>query len=66
VDEQKTTAAEREPARIQRWRFEQLVAAGYPENYADRLARNPDVDLHRAVDILTGGCSLELAVDILT
>jgi hypothetical protein len=58
--------AEPEAVRLQRWRFEQMVKAGYPENYADLLARNSDVDLHVAVGLLERGCSLEQALRILT
>jgi hypothetical protein len=38
------------------WRFQQLVAAGWPEPQALLLAANPDVDLHLACDLLANGC----------
>jgi len=37
-------------ARTRRWRRVQLVAAGYDELSAQRLARRPDVDLHAVLD----------------
>jgi hypothetical protein len=37
-------------ARTGRWRRAQLVAAGYDELSAQRLARRGDVDLHAVLD----------------
>jgi hypothetical protein len=47
------------------WRFEQLVAAGWPEQQALVLAARHDVDLHLACDLLAKGCDPALAWDIL-
>jgi hypothetical protein len=37
-------------ARMKRWRRAQLVAAGYDELAAQRLARRGDLDLHVVLD----------------
>ncbi len=47
------------------WRFEQLLRVGYDRRQARLLSRRVDIDLHRAVDLLAGGCSQELALEIL-
>jgi hypothetical protein len=54
-----------EQERIERWRAEVLERAGYDSRSAELLARRPDVDLHRAVELLQNGCSPKLALDIL-
>lgn len=46
------------------WRRETLERSGYPPELADDIA-SADVDLHRAVDLLSAGCSPELAAQIL-
>jgi hypothetical protein len=51
--------------RIERWRAEELMRAGYGARAAGRLAARHDIDLHRAVELLERGCSAELAVKIL-
>lgn len=50
---------------VEAWRFDQLMAAGYPIELAHDLARNPRVDLHYAVE-LVGRTSPDLAFQILT
>jgi hypothetical protein len=47
------------------WRFEQLLRVGYARREARLLSRRVDIDLHRAVDLVAGGCSQELALEIL-
>ncbi len=47
------------------WRFQQLLAAGWPERQALVLAAHHDIDLHFACDLLTKGCDLALAWEIL-
>ena len=54
-----------EAERIERWRFEALVRAGYAPAGARKLAARADVDLHVAVQMLERGCSPELALSIL-
>jgi hypothetical protein len=51
---------------VLRWRFEQLLCAGYDLPDARRLARRDDIDLHQAVDLVRTGCPPELAVSILS
>lgn len=56
---------ESETERIERWRYEALVRAGYEPTAAQRLAARQDIDLHVAVEMLAKGCSPELALSIL-
>jgi hypothetical protein len=51
--------------RIERWRAEELMRAGYGTRAAGRIAARHDIDLHRAVELLERGCSAELATKIL-
>jgi hypothetical protein len=51
--------------RVEHWRREELQRAGYDSESALVLAASHDVDLHRAVDLLRRGCSLDLALQIL-
>jgi hypothetical protein len=50
---------------VERWRAQELERAGYAPQDAVALASRPDVDLHRAVELLTKGCPPETAVQIL-
>lgn len=54
------------PNSVRGWRIDALIAAGYPQEEAFLLAKRPDVDLHRACDLLASGCSVKLAIRILT
>ena len=55
-----------ETLRVRRWRFEQLVEAGYPADEASEIARNPAVDLERARKLVQRlGCPPRLAKRIL-
>lgn len=56
---------ETEQERIERWRADELVRAGYRKADAAILAARPDVDLHSAIDLLRAGCRPELALEIL-
>ena len=56
---------ETETERIERWRYEALVRAGYEPSAARRVAARYEIDLHHAVDLLERGCSAELALAIL-
>ncbi len=60
VVEQKQT----ERDRVAGWRLHVLVEAGFPVPVAEALAQS-DVDLHRAVELVTRGCEAELAAEIL-
>lgn len=56
---------ETELERVVRWRAERLERAGYDISVAHELAARPDVDLHRAIELLEHGCSPETAARIL-
>jgi hypothetical protein len=51
--------------RVQEWRAEELERAGYPAREAARLAARHDVDLHLAIDLISQGCPIPVAVEIL-
>lgn len=53
-----------ETERIETWRLQVLMDAGYPFDLADQIAR-ADTDLHRAVELLQRGCTPQLASRIL-
>jgi hypothetical protein len=50
---------------VEHWRAQELIRAGYPADGAAKLAARHDVDLHRAVELLSSGCPAELALQIL-
>ncbi|MFN8186951.1 MAG: hypothetical protein U0R69_07725 [Gaiellales bacterium] len=56
---------ETEEDRVINWRVEELLRAGYDEVAALELALTPEVDLHRAVDLVRCGCPRDTAVRIL-
>ena len=56
---------ETEVERVERWRAQALERAGYDSERALELAARPDVDLHRAIQMLENGCPPDLAVLIL-
>ncbi len=56
---------ETESERVERWRAEALEKAGYDIVSAHELAARPDVDLHRAIELVERGCKPELALKIL-
>jgi hypothetical protein len=51
--------------RVEEWRAEELERAGYPARDAARLAARHDVDLHLAIDLISQGCPVPVAVEIL-
>ena len=51
--------------RIEQWRHEKLERAGYDPESALVLAASHDIDLHDAVNLLSRGCSVDLALQIL-
>jgi hypothetical protein len=55
-----------EEYRVNRWRIDQLVRAGYPPTKALILAIDPNVDLELARRLARGGCPPSLAVRILS
>ena len=56
---------ETELERVERWRAEELIRAGYDGHAAIQLAARHDVDLHRAATMLEQGCPPDLALRIL-
>lgn len=66
ADADAASACVGEAERVGSWRFQQLVAAGWPDGYAVILASLVDVDLHVACDLLARGCSVDLAYRILS
>jgi hypothetical protein len=59
------TQQETEKQRIERWRADELVRAGFEPAAASLLASRADVDLHDAIELVRRGCPPELALDIL-
>ena len=49
---------------VRRWRFDELVRAGYDEEDATELAFYLDVDLHFAVSLVLRGCPSRTALRI--
>jgi len=56
---------ETEAEAILRWRFDELVRAGYDIGSALMLASHVEVDLHDASALLRRGCPSEMAARIL-
>jgi hypothetical protein len=56
---------ETEAERVEHWRAEELVRAGYEPGDAIALAARHDIDLHLAVRLMANGCPYETAMDIL-
>jgi len=54
-----------ERAKVESWRLHVLIEAGYPLPYAERIAQS-QADLHEAVSLIRhGGCTPEVAAQIL-
>jgi hypothetical protein len=58
-------ATETELDRVEHWRAEELVRAGYDASDAIALAARHDIDLHLAVELVEQGCPYETAIEIL-
>ena len=54
-----------EMERVEHWRAEELIRAGYSPTDAVALAARHDIDLHRAIALISQGCPYELAIEIL-
>jgi len=50
---------------VRRWRFDELLRAGYDACDALVLSGRADVDLHGAAALLRNGCPADLAIRIL-
>jgi hypothetical protein len=55
---------ESERGKVESWRLHVLMEAGYPLPLAERIAGS-EVDLHRAVELLSNGCAPDTAAEIL-
>ena len=51
--------------KVEHWRAEELVRAGYDPSDALALAARHDIDLHFAVELIKQGCPYETAIEIL-
>jgi hypothetical protein len=58
-------ATETEQERVEHWRAEELVRAGFDPSDAIALAARHDIDLHLAIELVQQGCPYETAIDIL-
>jgi hypothetical protein len=58
-------ATDTELERVEHWRAEELVRAGFDPSDAIALAGRHDIDLHLAVRLIELGCPYETAIDIL-
>jgi hypothetical protein len=56
---------ETEQERVERWRADELLRAGFDPAAAAELAVRLDVDLHAATELVDRGCPPELALQIL-
>ena len=56
---------ETELEKVEHWRAEELVRAGFDPGDAVALAARHDIDLHLAVELIEHGCPYETAIDIL-
>ena len=59
------TIDETEAEMILRWRFDELVRAGYDIGSALLLASHVEIDLHDASELVRRGCRSETALRIL-
>jgi hypothetical protein len=56
---------ESEIERVERWRVEELMRAGYDLLASAQIALRSDIDLRQAIGLLAQGCPVDLAVRIL-
>ncbi|MFL5831741.1 MAG: hypothetical protein ACJ76X_17630 [Solirubrobacteraceae bacterium] len=47
------------------WRSERLLSAGFAPAVAERLAHQPEVDVHALLELVDRGCPPQLAARIL-
>ena len=60
-----TTGVRTDNAAVRAWRREQLVAAGFERERAQRLAQDGRWDLHALLELIDRGCPPALAERIL-
>lgn len=49
---------------VRRWRFDELVCAGFDDDDAIELAFRVDIDLHSVIDLVRRGCPSKTAARI--
>lgn len=54
-----------ERSRLEAWRLQCLLDAGWAHHRAEQLAARADIDLHAATSILERGCDQKTALRIL-
>jgi hypothetical protein len=59
-----TETPQDERSKVESWRLHVLMEAGYPLPLAEKIAHS-EADLHRAVELVLGGCDHETAARIL-
>ena len=59
-----TETPQDERTKVESWRLHVLMEAGFPLPLAEKLAHS-EADLHRAVEMVLGGCDHETAARIL-
>jgi hypothetical protein len=59
-----TETPQDERTKVESWRLHVLMEAGFPLPLAEKLAGS-EADLHRAVELVRGGCDHETAAKIL-
>jgi hypothetical protein len=59
-----TETPQDERSKVESWRLHVLMEAGFPLPLAEKLA-NSEADLHRTVELVSGGCDHETAAKIL-
>ena len=58
-----TETPQDERTKVESWRLHVLMEAGYPLPLAEKIAHS-EADLHRAVELVVGGCDHETAARI--
>jgi hypothetical protein len=61
---QVTEIPQDERSKVESWRLHVLMEAGFPLPLAEKIAHS-EADLHRAVELVLGGCDHETAARIL-
>jgi hypothetical protein len=54
-----------EQKRVEKWREQKLVRAGYDQDVAWLLSTHHEVDVHEAIKLIRGGCDQTVAMLIL-
>jgi|1186.fasta_scaffold184783_3 hypothetical protein len=65
ASERQDRTANRVPADVSAWRWGVLCHAGFEADLAERLAADPDYDLHSLLNLVDHGCPPPLAARIL-